>query len=115
MPLIKVYTATRLDLKFYKGYPIINFDFEVFNDDDTDYDFSTSSGVFFKLMAKKNGKLLALLQFGLDSPTTNFIYLNDSGSSPSIVSQRTPREAWYEVYSVVGGQNKLLFEGVAQL
>jgi len=52
---------------------------------------------------------------GLDSPTTNNIYLSDSGSSPSIISQRTPRTAWYEVYSIEGGQNKLLFEGVAEI
>jgi hypothetical protein len=113
--IAKVYTGARLDLEFYKGYPIINYEFEVFNDDDTDYNFSNSSGVFFKLLAKKNGSLLALLRFGLDSPTTNNIYLNDTGSSPSIIIQRTPRTAWYEVYSVEQGRNKLLFQGVAEL
>lgn len=111
----KVNTGARLDLEFYKGYPIINFSFEIFNDDDTDYDFSNSSAVYFRLLAKKNGTVLALIRMGLDSPTTNFIYLNDSGSSPSIVIQRTPRTAWYEVYSIEGGLNKLLFEGVAEL
>ena len=111
---IQVNCGARIDLQFYKGYPIVNFEFEVFNDDDTDYDFSHSSGVYLRLLAKKNGTVLALIRMGLDSPTTNFLYLNDSGSSPSIVIQRTPRTAWFEVYSIEG-VNKLLFDGVAEL
>lgn len=114
MPLVNVNYGARLDLDFYKGYPVINYTFEVMQDDCSDYDFSLSSGVYFKLLSKKNGKLLALIQMSFNNPKNNFIYLNDSGSSPSIVSQRSPREMWYEVYSVES-QNKLLFEGVAQL
>ena len=112
--MIKVNFCTQLDLEFYKNYPIINYNFEIFNDNDTVYDFSNSTGVFFKLLAKKNGSLLALLNMAY-SVSDNFIYLNDTGSSPSIISQRTPRTAWYEVYSTEGGSNKLLFYGVAEL
>lgn len=114
MALIQINYGDRVDLDFYKGFPIINFEFEVLNDDDSEYDFSNSSGVYFKLLAKKNGRLLTLIQMSFTSPRTNFIYLNDSGSSPSIVIQRTPRTAWYEVYSIES-QNKLLFEGVAEI
>ena len=115
MAVIPVNCGARVDLQFYKGYPIINFQFEIFNDDNSAYNFTASTGVFFKLLAKKNGTVLALLTMGFDSPRTNFIYLNDSGSSPSIVIQRTPRAAWYEVYSIEGGRNKLLFDGIAEL
>jgi len=114
MALVTVNNGARLDLEFYKGYPIINFDFEILNDDGSAYNFSNSTGVYFKLLAKKNGALLTLIPLSFSSPRNNFIYLNDSGSSPSIVIQRTPRTAWYEVYSIEG-QVKLLFEGVAQI
>jgi|SRR6478736_487850 len=114
MALLKVSPSERVDLEFYKGYPVINYTFEILNEDGTAYDFTNSSGVYFKLLAKKNGSLLALISMSFSSPRDNFIYLNDSGSSPSIVSQRTPRVCWYEVYSVES-QNKLLFEGVAEI
>ena len=114
MALIQVNAGGRIDLEFYKGFPVINYSFQIFNDDDTNYNFSNSTGVYFKLLAKKNGTLLALIQMSFSSPRDNFIYLNDSGSSPSIVSQRTPRTCWYEVYSIEG-QNKLLFDGVAEI
>ncbi len=116
MAFIKVYTGARLDLEFYKGYNISNYEFSVYNDDDTDYDFSNSTGVYFKLLAKKNGSLIALIQMSFDNPKTNNIYLSDAGSSPSfIITTRTPRTSWFECYSTEGGVNKLLFEGVAQL
>lgn len=114
MALVQVNAGARLDLEFYKGFPVINYSFQIFNDDDTNYNFVNSTGCFFKLLAKKNGTLLALISMSFGSPRDNFIYLNDSGSSPSIISQRTPRICWYEVYSVEG-QNKLLFEGVAEI
>jgi len=115
MALIKVYTGARLDLEFYKGYAIANYEFTVYNDDDTDYDFTNSTGVYFKLLAKKNGTVLTTIQMTFDNPKTNNIYLSDAGNSPSfILTTRTPRMAWYEVYSIEGN-NKLLFEGVAEL
>lgn len=112
--LIQVNYGTRKDLSFYKGYPVINYTFSVLNSDGSKYDFTNSTSCFFKLLAKKNGTVLALITMGFPSPKTNIIYLNDSGSSPSIISQRTPRIAWYEVYSIES-QNKLLFEGVAEI
>lgn len=112
--MIKVNFCTQLDLEFYKNYPIINYNFEIFNDNDTEYDFSNATAVYFKLLAKKNGTVLALIPMSF-STSDHFIYLNDTGSSPSIVIQRTPRTAWYEVYSVEGGINKLLFYGIAEL
>lgn len=114
MALVQISFSERVDLQFYKGYPVINYAFEILNSDGSAYNFNSSSGVYFKLLAKKNGTLLILIPMSFSSPRDNFIYLNDSGSSPSIVIQRTPRIAWYEVYSVES-QTKLLFEGVAEI
>ena len=115
MAVTKVYLGDRVDLEFYQNYPIINYFFSVYNDDGTWYSFANSSGVYFKLFAKKGGSLIATIQMGLDSPPTNLIYMNDLNTSPSIVHQRKGRTAWHECYSVEGGQNKLLFEGVSEL
>jgi hypothetical protein len=114
MALVQVSPSERVDLEFYKGYPVINYTFEILNSDGTAYSFTSSTGVYFKLLSKKNGSLLTLIPMSFNSPRDNFIYLNDSGSSPSIIIQRTPRIAWYEVYSVES-QTKLLFEGVAEI
>jgi hypothetical protein len=114
MPLITVNAGARIDLEFYKGYPVINYDFQVLQDNCSNYDFSNSTAVYFRLLAKRNGTELALIQMSFSNPKTNYIYLNDSGSSPSVITQRFNRTCWYEVYSVEG-QNKLLFEGIAQL
>lgn len=110
--LIKTTTGDRIDLLHYKNYAIVNFSFEIFNEDCSEYDFSRSSQILFKLFAKQNGKTLATISMNTDSPATNIIYLYDVNQ---IVSQRSPRIMWHECYSVEGGVNKLLFSGVSEI
>lgn len=110
----KVFTAGKLNLEFKKGYPVVNHEFEILNDDCTAKDFSDVDGVYFKLFAKQGGKLLHTIDMmsGDNSPDDNFIYLNDD----VITSQeRAPRECYHECYAVSGSPevSELLFYGIS--
>lgn len=113
--LTKVFTSARLDLDIFKGvYEIIDFQFEVLNDDCTARDMSDSSGVFFKVLSKKNGKQLLNIEMEINASPDNYIYLSDGGE---IVALRHPRTYWYECYSIEGSpeQPVLLFYGNLEL
>src|SRR5688572_11727699 len=112
---VKVFTASRFDLVAFKGvYEIIDFPFEVLNDDCTARDMSDSSGVFFKVLAKQNGAQYLNLEMEINASPDNFIYLSDNGE---IVALRHPRTYWYEVYSLEGSPEGpvLLFYGNIEL
>jgi hypothetical protein len=113
----KIFTGARFDIQAFKGqYEIIDFPFEVLNDDCTPRDMDDSSGVFFKLFAKQNGKALLELEMEFDASASpdGFIYLSDGGQ---ILALRHPRIYWYEVYSIEGSpeQPVLLFFGTLEL
>lgn len=112
----KTFTGGRLNLIHKKGYPIVQHEFEILNDDCTAKDLSGTDGVYFKLFAKAGGKLLVTIDMsaGDNSPDDNFIYLDDDSD---ITSQRAPREYWHECYAVSGSPevSELLFDGVSLL
>lgn len=110
--LIRTNTGARIDLEHYSGFKIINYTFEILDDYGNEYIFPSGTSVHFKLYAKKNGKLLADITMGIDSPISNFIYLNDNSQ---ITSQRSPRTMWHEITSNEQGIEKLLLQGVSTL
>ena len=46
---IQISFSERVDLEFYKNYPVINYEFEILNSDGSEYNFVNSTGVYFKL------------------------------------------------------------------
>lgn len=109
--LLKVNTGDRVDLEFMKGLPVSNYAFEILNDDCTEHDFTHSDLVVFKLYAKRNGKLLAVIPMMLDSPATNKIYLN----SVSEITGLRATEYYHVVSDTVGGKESAIFDGVSRV
>lgn len=113
---IKAYKGARLDLQFYRGKAVIDFEINVFKDDDTELDLSIYDDIRYKLFHKIHGtEVLELtmsdggLQF--PSPVTNLILLNISDS----VDLR-PKEYWQECYGIrEDNEQELIFQGVAQM
>lgn len=116
MTPVKIFTGQRFDLEAYKGtYPIVEWEFEVLNDDCSARDMDTSGGVFFKVLSKQGGKVLLNVEMTIAATSPgNFIYLSDDSQ---IVELRAPRTVWYECYSLEGSPEygELLFYGNLEL
>lgn len=109
--LIRIFTAQRQDIEFKRGFNA-TYSFEIQNDDCTARDFTDSEGVFLRLRAKEQGKILANIELTEQaSPNYNFYDLEDD----TIPFMRGPRTYYYEVYSMEGSPavEVLLFWGNA--
>ena len=114
MGFLKTYKGGRLDLEFYKGKATINFEVEVFNDDDSEFDLTVYSAIYLKVFHKIHGTLVLTLdesdgQISLYSPADNFVIIDVSDSE----SDLRPKEYWYECYGVrEDDEQELIFFGI---
>lgn len=69
MAFTKLYIGEREDLELYLGDDVIDFLFEVFNSDDTDYDFTGLTDLYLEIYDGRGGTLL--LTITDDSGATN--------------------------------------------
>lgn len=111
--LAKVTFGAFLDLEFLKGFTIESYPFSIFNDDDSNYDFSNSDGAFFNMYAKKNGKLLLNLELIFSSPTTNVVYL--SSSQINQIANFRAKEYYHVAYNLVDSEKLTLFQGITKV
>lgn len=117
MAYIKTFKGARLDLQFYKGKATIDFEINVFNDDETELDLSVYDEIIYKMFHKIHGtRVLTLvmsdggLQF--NSPMDNEIMLNLS----DVQSLLRPKEYWQECYGLrEDSEEELIFFGVAHV
>ncbi len=58
MSAIKTYKGGELNLKHYQGQSIVDYWFDMIEDDDSDSDLSVYSEIQFQLFAKRNGTLI---------------------------------------------------------
>lgn len=74
MSAIKTYKGAELDLEHYKGKSIVDFEFEMLDDQDEPLDLSIYSGILLKIYAKRNGTEIDSFSIGAGlSVTDNFI------------------------------------------
>lgn len=115
MGYIKTYRGARLDLEFYKGKASIDYEVEVFNDDETEFDLSIYDSIALKIYQKIHGTLVLTLtqndgSITLYSPIDNFVVINLSDSQ----SDLRPKEYWYECYGIrEDDEQELIFFGIA--
>lgn len=113
MGFLKTYKGGRLDLEFYKGKATINFEVEVFNDDDSEFDLTIYDSIALKVFHKIHGTLVVTLdesdgEISLYSPPDNFVIIDFSSSY-----QLRPKEYWYECFGVrEDNEEELIFFGV---
>jgi len=115
MGYIKTYRGARLDLEFYKGKATIDFEVEVFNDDETEFALSVYDDIILKIFHKIHGTLVATLNMSdgeiqVYSPADNFVIINFGDAASDLRS----KEYWYECYGVrEDDEQELIFFGVA--
>lgn len=115
--IFKTYKGARLDLQFYKGKAVIDFQIYVYQDDDTELDLSIYDDIRYKLFHKIHGTQLlelTMVDGGLQfpSPISNLILLNVSDSQTGI----RPKDYWQECYGIrEDDEQELIFQGVAQV
>lgn len=117
MAYFKTYKGARLDLEFYKGKATIDYEINVFNDDESELDLSIYDNIVYKLFHKIHGT--EVLELGMDegglqfnSPMANVILLNMSDSE----SELRPKEYWQECYGVrEDDEQELIFFGVGKV
>lgn len=106
MATYKTYQGSRLDLEFYQGKSVIDYDIEVLTDGGSDYDLSTYESVLFDVKYRRGGEqIVSLTNTILD----NFIYV-DLTLEQSESLQR--RDYWYECYGVIGDDKELIVFGL---
>lgn len=111
---IKTYRGARLDLEFYKGKATIDYEVEVFNDDESEFDLSVYDDIRLKIFHKIHGT--EVIDLGMSdgeiqvySPADNVVIINVSDSLIDI----RPKEYWYECYGVrEDDEQELIFFGV---
>jgi hypothetical protein len=110
--VFKTYKGSRLDLQHYKGKDIINYEFEILNDDGTAYDLSIYDDIIIKFFEKRHGTLLEFWDLtdgiNLASPVDNFIDWTAN------IDYR-PKFYYHECYGTIGTQEELLFHGVSEV
>lgn len=117
MAYFKTYRGGRLDLELYKGKATIDYEVEVFNDDETDFDLSVYDSIMLKIFHKIHGTLVLTLTeedgaISLYSPADNFVIINVSDSQTDL----RPKEYWYECYGIrEDDEQELIFFGIAKV
>lgn len=93
--IYKTYKGSRLDLEIYQGKSTIDYEIEVLNDDDTEFDLSIYSSIAAKVYYRQHGELII-------SPTvsssSNVIYLDVTLAQSGALQLR---EYWIEIYGVL--------------
>lgn len=108
MNLIKTYEGVEITLEGFKGeYPINQVPFEMVDQDDEPIDFSSSAGIFFRLLRARHSTELALVEM---TNTDNTIYLDGS----TIIAFK-PGTYYFECYfidnSFTPERKRILFKG----
>ena len=74
MSLVKIYEGTEVTIEGYKGqYPVNGAPFEIVDENDAVYDFSSSEGIYFRLLRQRHSTQLALIEM---TNILNVIYLD---------------------------------------
>lgn len=111
----KTYRGSRLDLQFYVGKATIDFEVEVFNDDETEADLRVYDSIKLKMFHKIHGtEVLELVEddggIQLGSPVGNSVFINLTDSA-----DLRPKEYWYECFGIrEDDEQELIFFGIAQ-
>lgn len=108
---IKTYNGSRQDLEHYKGYPVINHEFEILNDDGSDFDFTGEQGIWFKIFQKQHGTLVDTFSKanGNISRSSNVITVSVDAAYLNL----RPKEYYQELYWVnADDENDLIFHGI---
>lgn len=118
MAVFKTYKGGRLDLEHYKGKTISDFQVDVYNEDDSDFDLSIYDNIVLQIFEKIHGTqvlIFDMLSYGginVDSPAGNVIYWNATKAEMNI----RPKFYWHECYGVLpSGQEELIYEGVSEV
>lgn len=111
----KTYRGSRLDLQFYVGKATIDFEVQVFNDDETEANLGVYDDIKFKMFHKIHGTEVLELSMDdgglqVDSPIASSVFINLSDSE-----DLRPKEYWYECYGIrEDDEQELIFFGVGQ-
>jgi hypothetical protein len=113
----RTYRGDRLDLEFYKGKAVIDFEVLVYNDDGTDFDLTVYSSFHGTLAHKRHGTVVLPLteplgHLTIASPADNSIYLNISDSEIDIRTKEYYLEVWGQRED---DESELIFHGNAVL
>lgn len=116
--IFKTYRGGRLDLEFYKGKGSFDYEVEVLNDDDSEFDLSVYDDILLKFFHKIHGTEVLEMSFNdgqvtVYSPADNFVILNVLATTINI----RPKEYWYECYGIRSedGEPELIFFGVGKV
>lgn len=105
----------RQDLELYLNYPVVNFPFEVLDDDGAAYDFTGHKDIVWNLFEKKHGTLVLNMK-----ETDNEIELTGGNNIELSVTQAEMsllrvKDYYQEMYWVnAQNQSILLFHGVGK-
>lgn len=115
--LFKTFRGGRLDLQFYKGMTTMDYEVEVLNDDESEFDLTVYDDIKLKILHKIHGTVVLTLgmeagEITLYSPSDNFVIINVSDTQ--IVLR--PKEYWYTCYGVRDDdEQELIFYGIAKV
>lgn len=116
--IFKTYRGGRLDLEFYKGKGTFDYEVEILNDDESEFDLSVYDDIFLKFFHKIHGTEVLEMslndgQLSVYSPPDNIVIINSLSGTVDI----RPKEYWQECYGVRSedGEPELLFFGVGKV
>ena len=94
--MIKTYRGANLDLEFYKGKATVDYAIEVWNDDDTEFDFSIYASLVCRVFYRKNGEFIFSPTIA-NAPGSNIVTLGVTMVQSALLQTR---EYYVEAYGV---------------